>query len=551
MRINKTLPIVLTLFVLLSVSVFADNVSILHGWNGTDIVPLEVTSDGALKTTLNLSESTGISPELNTTYDLGSMDFMWRDLYIASIVTNLTSCTEIETDSLGRWYCGTDDGGAYVDTWINGTIDTKIASNNVTVIAYVDANDDSDNLTDADILALEYTKTNGLWSNVSGVVTYVTDDVNVTEILFIGNVTGGIQTFIVNSSKNVVGAIFDNGSVQFPKLTSCDTINTTDDGFLICGTDGGGAGGESNTASNVGLGGVGTFYQKTGVDLEFRNLNVGSDGFITVTEDVGNVEIDIGLNTLNVSIGGTGQTTFIEGDLLYGDSNMELSILSGETTGTASVLWQNGSGASSTPPEWKAFSLPSLTDTNGGISPVGGEYLRYDAANMYWDAITPTFVSGSGTQYYIPFWNAAGDGLNSTSNFYYDNDNNYFAQGVTAPSITHHIAESQSGSYSPNSDVVFAVEDSSAPTDNLTVELIGGSTTGVNLNLGYDTTPNGVTFHYNATADELHVIKGGSTAYYIDSFGDVVNPDDQYEYWGDGKTISEGFNSTGGYYQIG
>lgn len=52
--------------------------------------------------------------------------------------------------------------------------------------------------------------------------------------------------------------------------------------------------GEVNTASNVGLGGVGVFKQKTGVNLEFKNIN-NTDG-ISVINDGANDEIDIGLD---------------------------------------------------------------------------------------------------------------------------------------------------------------------------------------------------------------------------------------------------------------
>jgi hypothetical protein len=61
----------------------------------------------------------------------------------------------------------------------------------------------------------------------------------------------------------------------------------------------GGGGGESNTASNQGVGGVGVFKQKTGVDLEFKNVN-SSDNKISVTDDVANNEIDITFNAGNV-----------------------------------------------------------------------------------------------------------------------------------------------------------------------------------------------------------------------------------------------------------
>lgn len=54
----------------------------------------------------------------------------------------------------------------------------------------------------------------------------------------------------------------------------------------------GGGGGEANTASNVGVGGVGPYKDKSGVDLQFKNINVGSS-YLTIADDTGNDEIDI------------------------------------------------------------------------------------------------------------------------------------------------------------------------------------------------------------------------------------------------------------------
>lgn len=53
------------------------------------------------------------------------------------------------------------------------------------------------------------------------------------------------------------------------------------------------------TASNVGVGGVGVFKQKTGINLEFRNINAGSSK-ITVTNDSANNEIDIDVAQANI-----------------------------------------------------------------------------------------------------------------------------------------------------------------------------------------------------------------------------------------------------------
>jgi len=88
----------------------------------------------------------------------------------------------------------------------------------------------------------------------------------------------------------------------------------------------GAAGGEANTASNVGTGGVGVFKQKAGVDLQFKKINAGS-AKITVAEDAGNSEVDIDLGAVAIA------------DLSDVDAK----------TGTGTTVVMSGSPALSTP----------------------------------------------------------------------------------------------------------------------------------------------------------------------------------------------------------
>jgi len=74
--------------------------------------------------------------------------------------------------------------------------------------------------------------------------------------------------------------------------------------------------GESNTVSNIGGGGVGVFKQKSGIDLQFKNLNARSNK-IVVSDDTANNEIDFDVEEVNIdhqNLGGAGTNTHAQID---------------------------------------------------------------------------------------------------------------------------------------------------------------------------------------------------------------------------------------------
>ena len=92
-------------------SAASTNISILHAWNGSDFVPLEVDADGNLKTTLNLTESTGMFPDTDNLRDLGTSALRWRTLYVVDMVA--TGNLDIGWTNLSN-YPGACDSGKYV-----------------------------------------------------------------------------------------------------------------------------------------------------------------------------------------------------------------------------------------------------------------------------------------------------------------------------------------------------------------------------------------------------------------------------------------------------
>ena len=145
----------------------------------------------------------------------------------------------------------------------------------------------------------------------------------------LSNKTINIDTNIVkHSTTNAQGDIvrYDSGTGRYARIAKGTAnqvlaVNAAGTDLEYQTPSGGGGGGEANTASNVGSAGIGTFYQKLGVDLQFKSI-FSPDGSVLISDDTGNQKIDI---TIGGSIVKTNQSN-TWGDFNQNFKNSRLSI---------------------------------------------------------------------------------------------------------------------------------------------------------------------------------------------------------------------------------
>lgn len=133
-----------------------------------------------------------------------------------------------------------------------------------------------------------------------------------------------------------------------------------------------GAGGETNTASNIGTAGIGVYSSKLGTDLRFRNINTSSSA-INVALDSPNNEIDISLNF------GAIAGTVSEGD----HAHAGYAVTTHNHDADYSAITHNHDGAYATTAHTHA-----LNDTSDVVvpAPTDGQVLTWNNALTHWEA---------------------------------------------------------------------------------------------------------------------------------------------------------------------
>ena len=301
---------------------------------GTDTQDLSIDATGKIislvdggSVTINADDAdASVTNEVNTAFTVsgGNLNITDNNGTLSVPLSSIDTDTDDQTLSISGDQLSISEGNTITLPTADGT-ETVVESGNANVTVTGDGSTGNpyqissvDNVNDADAdpsNEIQDLSISGNTLSLSGDATtvdlspFVNDDTNELQTLSqtgtdvaLSNGGGTISVAdndndSTNELQNASQVSYDNGTSG---LSSTDTQGAIDE--LKADVDAFAAtSGQTNTASNVGAGGVGPFARKTGANLEFKNINAGSNK-VTVTNDGGNDEIDIDINEANITI---------------------------------------------------------------------------------------------------------------------------------------------------------------------------------------------------------------------------------------------------------
>jgi hypothetical protein len=336
----------------------------------TDIIEIRFLASGVAALTINFANiASNVSPSANVTYDLGSPNYRWRDLWLSGNTINLGSASLSAVGNTIQLPAGSTVGGVSVDV---AAIDANIAAVRANVVAanaaMISANTAMKNYVDAGLADALFVA--GSYGNVvvaeylyfDPLINSIRANLGATQIWANANIAtidANLGSYQVFANANIVAMQANLGATQIWANANIATIDANLGSFYAYANTKIGTNNNGNlvvvaTTSSTSTT-TGALVVRGGVGVA-GNLNVGSGSGNAIVAN-GNVVVNG-----NLIVGGAGGGVIPPGGIIMW-SGAEVNIPAG---------WLLCNGSNGTPDLRNRFVVGAGTGSSYAVGATGG-----------------------------------------------------------------------------------------------------------------------------------------------------------------------------------
>jgi len=259
--------------------------------------------------------------------------------------------------------------------------------------------------------------------------------------------TGAGESYVLTTDGEFIIGYDALAYTQFsasPTYVGGTNIDITGQTISLTGTvapTNGGTGVNTVTAGDLLYGSATDTWSKLALGTAYKSLVVNGSGTNVEWNAVALNQSGAVSGALGATNGGTGQSSYSVGDMLYSDATDSITKLAGNTTTTKKFLTQTGTGAASDAPAWGTISgsdvggtVSSATNVAGGAAnrilyqtgagttdfvaapTTSGNALTWNGSSFAWAAAGATITNDTSTNTtYYPVWANATSGSMTTA----------------------------------------------------------------------------------------------------------------------------------------